>query len=52
MESKFKNPDTQTENEENNPSPYDRWSYLTESQLASDDFMDGVEDLPIQEREA
>ena len=33
------------------PSPGDWSSYLAEAPSASEEFMDGVEDLPIQERE-
>jgi antitoxin VapB len=33
------------------PRPFDWSSYLTEGPVASANFMDGVEDLPVQERE-
>jgi len=33
------------------PRPSDWSSYLTEAPVASAAFMDGVEDLPVQERE-
>ena len=33
------------------PRPFDWTSYLTEGPVASADFMEGVEDLPVQERE-
>jgi antitoxin VapB len=33
------------------PRPSDWSSYLKEGPVASDDFMQGVEDLPVQERE-
>ena len=32
------------------PRPLDWSSYLAEAPVASDDFMQGVEDLPVQER--
>ena len=34
------------------PRPFDWSSYLTEAPPASSEFMDGLEDLPVQEREA
>lgn len=33
------------------PRPTDWSSYLAEAPVASDGFMEGVEDLPVQERE-
>ena len=33
------------------PKPVDWSSYLAEGPVASDAFMEGVEDLPVQERE-
>jgi antitoxin VapB len=33
------------------PRPLDWYSYLTEGPVASKTFMEGVEDLPVQERE-
>jgi antitoxin VapB len=33
------------------PRPSDWSSYLTEGPVASESFMEGVEDLPVQERE-
>jgi antitoxin VapB len=33
------------------PRPQDWSGYLAESSIASDKFMEGVEDLPVQERE-
>jgi antitoxin VapB len=33
------------------PRPMDWQDYLESGPLASDDFMEGVEDLPVQERE-
>jgi antitoxin VapB len=33
------------------PRPFDWTPYLTEGPVASADFMQGVEDLPVQERE-
>ncbi len=33
------------------PRPVDWSSYLDEGPVASDEFMQGVEDLPVQERE-
>lgn len=32
--------------------PLDWSSYLAEAPVASEDFMEGVEDLPVQERES
>jgi antitoxin VapB len=32
------------------PRPIDWEPYLTDGPVASDDFMEGVEDLPVQER--
>jgi antitoxin VapB len=34
------------------PHPFDWAAYLAEGPVASDSFMDGIEDLPVQEREA
>jgi antitoxin VapB len=34
------------------PRPFDWTSYLTEGPVASATFMEGIEDLPMQEREA
>jgi len=34
------------------PRPLDWSSYLAEAPVASADFMEGVEDLPVQERES
>ena len=34
------------------PRPLDWSSYLTEAPVASADFMEGIEDLPVQERES
>ena len=34
------------------PRPFDWTSYLAESPVASQDFMKGIEDLPVQERES
>src|ERR1700691_3513767 len=33
------------------PRPFDWTSYLAEGPVASADFMEGIEDLPVQERE-
>jgi len=33
------------------PRPLDWSSYLTEGPVASESFMEGIEDLPVQERE-
>jgi len=33
------------------PKPADWSSYLTEGPIASNEFMEGIEDLPVQERE-
>ena len=33
------------------PRPFDWTSYLAEGPVASADFMEGIEDLPMQERE-
>jgi antitoxin VapB len=33
------------------PRPLDWTSYITDGPVASADFMEGVEDLPVQERE-
>lgn len=33
------------------PRPMDWSAYLTSGAVASDEFMEGVEDLPVQERE-
>ena len=33
------------------PRPVDWTSYLTDGPVASEEFMEGVEDLPVQERE-
>jgi antitoxin VapB len=33
------------------PRPFDWSSYLAEAPIASADFLEGVEDLPVQERE-
>lgn len=33
------------------PRPMDWSTYLAEGPVASDSFMDGIEDLPVQERE-
>jgi len=33
------------------PQPFDWSTYLAEGPVASDSFMDGIEDLPVQERE-
>jgi antitoxin VapB len=33
------------------PRPFDWSSYLAEAPVASSEFMEGVEDLPVQERE-
>lgn len=33
------------------PRPMDWSAYLAEGPVASDSFMDGIEDLPVQERE-
>jgi len=33
------------------PRPFDWTSYLAEGPVASADFMEGVDDLPVQERE-
>jgi antitoxin VapB len=33
------------------PRPFDWSSYLAEAPIASTDFMEGIEDLPVQERE-
>jgi antitoxin VapB len=33
------------------PQPFDWSRYLAEGPVASDSFMDGIEDLPVQERE-
>ena len=32
------------------PQPFDWSTYLTEGPVASESFMDGIEDLPVQER--
>jgi antitoxin VapB len=34
------------------PRPSDWSSYLSEGPIASPDFMEGIEDLPVQERES
>ncbi len=34
------------------PRPLDWYSYLAEAPVASADFMEGIEDLPVQERES
>lgn len=34
------------------PQPFDWSSYLAEAPVASADFMEGIEDLPVQERES
>ena len=34
------------------PRPLDWSSYLAEAPVASADFMEGIEDLPVQERES
>ena len=34
------------------PRPLDWSSYLAEAPIASADFMEGIEDLPVQERES
>jgi antitoxin VapB len=34
------------------PRPLDWSSYLAEAPVASPDFMEGIEDLPVQERES
>ena len=34
------------------PRPFDWSSYLADAPIASADFMEGVEDLPVQERKA
>jgi antitoxin VapB len=34
------------------PHPFDWLTYLAEGPVASDSFMDGIEDLPVQERKA
>lgn len=34
------------------PRPLDWSSYLSEAPAASADFMEGIEDLPVQERES
>jgi antitoxin VapB len=34
------------------PRPFDWTSYLSEGPVASTSFMEGIEDLPVQEREA
>jgi len=34
------------------PRPLDWSSYLAEASVASADFMEGIEDLPVQERES
>ena len=34
------------------PVPLDWSSYLAEAPTASDDFMEGIEDLPVEERES
>lgn len=33
------------------PRPFDWSDYLSEGHIASESFMEGVEDLPVQERE-
>ena len=33
------------------PRPFDWSDYLAEGQVASSNFMEGIEDLPVQERE-
>jgi len=33
------------------PRPADWSTYLSEAPIASDSFMEGIEDLPVQERE-
>ena len=33
------------------PRPTDWWSYLAEAPVASENFMEGVEDFPVRERE-
>jgi antitoxin VapB len=33
------------------PRPFDWTSYLADAPVASPDFMEGIEDLPVQERE-
>jgi antitoxin VapB len=33
------------------PHPFDWAAYLAEGPVASDSFMNGIEDLPVQERE-
>jgi antitoxin VapB len=33
------------------PRPFDWSSYFAENEVASDNFMQGVDDLPVQERE-
>jgi len=33
------------------PRPFDWSSYLAERVIASEDYMEGVEDLPVQDRE-
>ncbi len=34
------------------PRPFDWSTYLSEGPVASETFMEGIEDLPVQEREA
>jgi len=34
------------------PRPFDWSTYLTDGPVASESFMEGIEDLPVQERES